>query len=78
MPYNLIPFPISIFFVFVFGVAWLAVLWKLRKRGKFYSILFKISLVSILFLFAIMLYSIMDSFLARPVPIPAITPRPAG
>jgi len=45
MAFQLIPFPSSIIFILVFAVAWIVVLWKLRKRGKIYSILFMASLV---------------------------------
>jgi hypothetical protein len=46
MAFQLIPFPISIIFALVFGFAWFAVLWKLRKTGKVYSVLFKLSVVA--------------------------------
>jgi len=45
MAFQLIPFPSSIIFILIFAVAWIVVLWKLRKRGKIYSILFMTSLV---------------------------------
>ena len=45
MAYELIPFPISIIFILIFAVVWIIALYKLRKNGKFYSILFKISLI---------------------------------
>lgn len=45
MALDLIPFPISIVFIVVFALAWIVILWKLRKRGKAYSVLFKASLV---------------------------------
>jgi len=48
MAYNLIPLPISIIFIIVFGIAWLLVLWKMRKRGKVYSLLFWLSAVLVL------------------------------
>jgi hypothetical protein len=48
MAFNLIPLPISIIFIIVFGVAWLLVLWKLRKNGKIYSFLFWLSLALLL------------------------------
>ena len=46
MAFEIIPFPISIIFVLVFAIAWLAVLWKLRKTGKIYSIMFKLSVIA--------------------------------
>ncbi len=53
MAYNLIPLPISIIFIIVFGIAWLLVLWKLRKRGKVYSFLFWLSAVLVLAAFVL-------------------------
>ena len=60
MAFELIPFPISMLFVAAFGLAWIAVLYKLRERGKIYSILFWVSLmvgvlVFVLFLVLVML-----------------------
>jgi hypothetical protein len=46
MAFQLIPFPISIIFAIVFGIAWFAVLWKLYKTAKVYSVLFKLSVVA--------------------------------
>ena len=63
MALELIPFPISMVFVVVFGLAWIVVLYKLRRRGRVYSMLFNASLiVGILLLFAI-LFSIIASML---------------
>ena len=58
MAFELIPFPISIIFVLVFGVAAIAVLWKLRKRGKIYALLSNISLILGIIIFALLFYSI--------------------
>lgn len=58
MAFQLIPYPISIIFVLVFGVAWMAVLWKLRRKGKIYSILFKISLIAGVILIVALFYGI--------------------
>jgi hypothetical protein len=59
MAFELIPFPISIIFVIIFAIVFIAVLWKLRKRGKVYSILFRLSvIIGVLLLFAI-LFSIL-------------------
>jgi len=66
MAFELIPFPISIIFILVFGVAAIAVLWKLRKRGKFYLILFDISLIIGVAVFALLSYSIMLNMLQGP------------
>jgi hypothetical protein len=46
MPFPLIPFPLSIIFGLAFAAAWVAVLFKLGRKGKIYSILFKASLVA--------------------------------
>jgi hypothetical protein len=56
MAFQLIPFPISIIFVLVFAVVWIVVLWKLRRTGKIYSLLFKTSTITIVVLFAVILY----------------------
>jgi cytochrome b561 len=58
MAFELIPFPISIIFVLVFGVAAIAVLWKFRKRGKIYALLSNISLILGIIVFALLFYSI--------------------
>jgi hypothetical protein len=56
MAFQLIPFPISIIFMLVFAVVWIVVLWKLRRKGKIYSFLFKTSTIAIVILFAVILY----------------------
>ena len=63
MAYELIPFPLSLLFVLVVGVAYMAVLWKLRKTGKIYSILFKISAIVGTILLIVFFYVIMESML---------------
>jgi hypothetical protein len=63
MAFELIPFPISIIFVLVFAVAWMFVLWKLRRRGKIYSLIFEASLIAGLVLFAAILYVIISNIL---------------
>ena len=63
MAFELIPFPISIIFGLVFAVPWMVVLWKLRRNGKIYSILFKMSLIAGLVLFAAILYTIVTNLL---------------
>jgi hypothetical protein len=50
MAFELIPFPISIIFAIVFGIVWFAVLWKVRKTGKAYFVLFKMSVVAAIIL----------------------------
>lgn len=63
MAFELIPFPISILFVLVFVLAFMAVLWKLRKTGKIYSVLFKVSAVAGIILLGIFLYEIIANML---------------
>ena len=58
MVFQLIPFPISVLFGLVFAVAWIVVLYKLRRNGKIYSILFKASLIAGLVLLVVILYTI--------------------
>jgi len=58
MAYELIPFPISIILLIVFGVAWIVILWKLRKSGNVYSFLFKVTLIVGIVLLAAYLFSI--------------------
>ena len=57
MELELIPLPISILFVAVLAIVCLAVLFKLRKRGKVYSILFKASLLIVLLILIAILYA---------------------
>ena len=45
MPYQLIPFPLSIIFVIIFAVVVEYVFWKLRRNGKIYRILSNLALV---------------------------------
>jgi len=61
MALQLIPFPISIIFVLVFGIAWIVVLWKLRRTGKIYYFLFKISIIAGVILIIAFLYGIIVS-----------------
>jgi hypothetical protein len=63
MAFQLIPFPIAIIFALVFVIAWLAVLWKLRKTGKIYSILFKISVIAGAILIVAFIYGIIANTL---------------
>ncbi|HYA77356.1 MAG TPA: hypothetical protein VEF91_01425 [Verrucomicrobiae bacterium] len=78
MSYNLIPFPISIVVTFVFGVAWISISWKLRNKGKIYSLIFYLSLIAILSFFTIIVYSLSRSIFVKPVPIPTPTPVQTG
>ena len=63
MALDLIPLPISIIFVVVFGLACIAALGKLRKRGKIYAILFNASLIIAVLVFVALLYSTITSML---------------
>jgi hypothetical protein len=63
MAFQLIPFPISIFFALVFVLAFMAVLWKLRRTGKIYSILFKASAIAGTILLVIFFYEIIANML---------------
>jgi 4-hydroxybenzoate polyprenyltransferase len=63
MAFELIPFPISILFVLIFCVVFIAMLWKLRRRGKIYSYLFKASLVVGILLFIALIVSIAQNML---------------
>jgi hypothetical protein len=58
MAFQLIPFPISIIFALVFVIAWVAVLWKLRKTRKIYSILLKLSIIAGAILIVAFIYGI--------------------
>jgi len=63
MTYELIPFPISIVLVVVFVVAWIVILWKLRKSGMVYSLMFRVSLIAGIVLLAAFLFSILANIL---------------
>jgi hypothetical protein len=58
MAYQVIPFPLSLLFVLVAGLAFMAVLWKLRKTSRIYSILFRASAIAGIILLVILLYEI--------------------
>ena len=61
--FELIPFPISILFVLVVDLAFIAVLWKLRKTGRIYSVLFRVSVIAGIILLALFLYEIITNML---------------
>ena len=61
--FELIPFPISILFVLVVGLDFIAVLWKLRKTGRIYSVLFRVSVIAGIILLALFLYEIITNML---------------
>jgi hypothetical protein len=73
MPYNLIPFPISILFIVIFGLAWIMITWKLRKKGRFYSLFFKLSLFIIVLFFVLIFYSIIANLVKPSI---QLTPTP--
>jgi 4-hydroxybenzoate polyprenyltransferase len=63
MAFQLIPFPISIIFAIVFVFVCIAILWKLHKKEKIYSILFKASLIVGILLFIALIFSIAQNML---------------
>ncbi len=82
MAFELIPFPISILFILVFGVAAIAVLWKLRKNGKVYRILSNLSLIIGAIVLGLFVYSLTLDLLHGPTssysPTPVSFPVPAN
>jgi hypothetical protein len=60
MAFELIPYPISIIFVIVFYLAIVAVLGKLRKRGKIYSVLFMASVIGGILLIITFIFSLIQ------------------
>ena len=63
MAFQLIPFPISILFVLVFGLACMAILWKLPRTRKIYSNLFKAGAIVGIILIVIFFYEILANML---------------
>ena len=63
MTYELVPFPISLILVVVFVLAWIVILWKLRRSGTVYSILFKASLIAGVVLLVAFIFSIIANML---------------
>ena len=63
MAFELIPFPISILFALVVALVFMAVLWKLRKTGKIYYVLFWVGAIAGLILLAIFLYELVATML---------------
>ena len=61
MAYELIPFPISILFALVFGVAVIVVLWKLRGRGKVYKLLSDFTLIFAVLVVAVFIYVLLTA-----------------
>ncbi len=76
MAFELIPFPISILFIFIFGVAAIVVLWKIRKNGKIYRILSNLSLIIGAVVLAIFVYSLTLGLLHGPSSSYSPTPVP--
>jgi len=58
MPFELIPFPLSMIFIVVFGFVVELALWKLRKNGSTYRWLSNIALVfgAIVFVLVLLLF----------------------
>ncbi len=63
MAYQLIPFPLSLLFVLIFGIAYFVALWKLRRIARVYSILFKISIIAGIILIIAFFYGIIANIL---------------
>ena len=79
MAFQLIPFPISIIFILVFGAAIIVILWKLRKKGKVYRMLSNISLIVGLIVLVLIIVSMASTLLQGQTgsyPYPTITPQP--
>jgi hypothetical protein len=55
MPYELIPFPLSLIFIVIFGVVVEVALWKLRKNGVTYRWLSNIAIIFGVVVFALVL-----------------------
>jgi hypothetical protein len=55
MPYELIPFPLSLIFIIIFGVVVEVALWKLRKNGVTYRWLSNLAIVFGVVVFALVL-----------------------
>jgi len=81
MAFELIPFPISILLILVFGVAFIVVLWKIRKNGRIYLILSNLSLIIGAVVLALFVYFLTLTLLHGPSssysPTPAPFPIPA-
>jgi hypothetical protein len=58
MAFQLIPFPISIIFGLVFCLAFVAVLWKLRRSGKIYNTLYRAGTAVAMLLFLLIIFSL--------------------
>jgi hypothetical protein len=63
MAFELIPFPLSALFVLVAGLVFVAILWKLRKTGRIYSIIFKASAILGIIMIVLFLYEIVANML---------------
>jgi len=63
MAFQLIPLPISILFILVLAVVSLLVLYKLKRKARIYSWLFKASLGAIVVLLVVLVYSLLTSSL---------------
>ena len=59
MPYELIPFPLSLIFIVIFGVVVEVALWKLRKNGVTYRWLSNLAIIFGVVVFALVLLLIL-------------------
>lgn len=59
MPYELIPFPLSLIFIVIFGVVVEVALWKLRKNGATYRWLSNLAIIFGVIVFALVLLLIL-------------------
>jgi hypothetical protein len=55
MPYQLIPFPLSLIFIVIFGVVVEVALWKLRKNGVTYRWLSNLAIIFGVIVFTLVL-----------------------
>jgi hypothetical protein len=55
MSFNLIPFPLSLIFIVIFGVVVEVALWKLRKNGATYRWLSNLAVIFGVIVFALVL-----------------------
>jgi len=59
MAFNLIPFPLSMIFIVIFGFAVEFVLWKLRKNGSAYRWLSNVAIVAGALVTALIMYVVL-------------------
>ena len=59
MSYELIPFPLSLIFIVIFGIVVEVALWKLRKNGATYRWLSNLAIIFDVVVFALVLLLIL-------------------